>query len=93
MTDTLLMHLLLNILLVLLAAVMLTELRPLRLMLREPQKSLKSQLRLGVVFGLLSIACTYTGLNFQGAIVNTRVVSTMSAGLLGGPITGLIAGL
>jgi len=92
MTDTLLMHLLLNILLVLLAAVMLTELRPLRLMLREPQKSLKSQLRLGVVFGLLSIACTYTGLNFQGAIVNTRVVSTMSAGLLGGPITGLIAG-
>ena len=43
-------------------------------------------------FGLLSVTCTYMGLNFQGAIVNIRVVSTMTAGLMGGPIPGLLAG-
>ena len=47
---------------------------------------------LGAIFGVLSISCTYTGLAFQGAVVNTRVVSTVAAGLVGGPISGLCAG-
>jgi len=92
-TDSLLLHLLLNISLLLLAAAMLTELRPLRLILKNPEDSVLNQICLGVVFGLLSVTCTYTGMDFQGAIVNTRVVSTMSAGLLCGPVPGLLAGI
>ena len=92
MTDSLLMHLLLNISLLLLAASMLTELRPLRYILKNSQNSLWNQICLGVVFGLLSVICTYTGVEFQGAIVNTRVVSTMSAGLMGGAVPGILAG-
>ena len=92
MTDSLLLHLLLNISLLLLSASMLTELRPLRSILKNPRESVLNQIYLGVIFGLLSVTCTYMGLNFQGAIVNIRVVSTMTAGLMGGPIPGLLAG-
>ena len=65
MTDSLLLHLLLNISLLLLAAAMLTELRPLRLILKNPEDSLFNQVCLGLVFGSLSVICTYTGMNFQ----------------------------
>ena len=74
-------------------ATILTEVRPLRLILKRQDRSVKNQLVLGVIFGILSISCTYTGLSFQGAVVNTRVVSTVAAGLVGGPVSGVCAGL
>ena len=92
MENSLLIYLLLNITLLLLVATMLTEIRPLRSMLQQQVRSLPNQLCLGVIFGLLSISGTYTGLNFQGAVVNTRVVSTVAAGLVGGPLSGICAG-
>ena len=93
MQDNLFFSLVLNISLLVLMATVLTELRPLRMMLKHQQRSAENQLFLGVIFGLLSISSTYTGLSFQGAVVNTRVVSTMAAGLVGGPVSGICAGL
>lgn len=92
MDNNLPLYLLLNVGLLLLAATILTELKPLRLLLKQQNRSISNQLCLGSVFGLMSICCTYTGLNFLGAIVNTRVVCTVSAGLVAGPLAGLTAG-
>ncbi len=91
--DNLLIYLLTNAGLLLLAATVLTELRPLRAILKQQDRSVPNQLLLGLLFGLLSIASTYTGLSFQGAIVNTRTISTLAAGLVGGPLTGISAGV
>ena len=93
MQDSLVFSLILNISLLVLMATILTEVRPLRLILKRQDRSVKNQLVLGVIFGILSISCTYTGLSFQGAVVNTRVVSTVAAGLVGGPVSGVCAGL
>ena len=92
MSDNLLVSLLLNVSFVLLMATVLTEIRPLRTIYKQSQRSLSKQLILGGLFALSSISCTYTGLQMLGAVVNTRVVSTLVAGLVGGPLTGLIAG-
>ena len=92
MDSNLILYLLLNIGLLLLVATILTELRPLRLLLKQQSRSLSNQASLGLIFGLMSICCTYTGLNFLGAIVNTRVISTVAAGLVGGPLAGIMAG-
>ena len=92
MENNLLLYLLLNISLLYIVAAILTEVRPLRVMLKRRVRSVPNQLCLGLIFGLLSISGTYTGLNFQGAVVNTRVVSTVAAGLVGGPLSGLCAG-
>ena len=93
MQNNLFFSLILNISFLVLIATILTELRPLRMMLKRQDRSLKNQLVLGVIFGLLSLSCTYTGLSFQGAVVNTRVVSTVAAGLVGGPARGICAGV
>lgn len=90
--NSLLQYLLLNISLLLLLATMLTEIRPLRALLKRQVRPVQNQLFLGLIFGLLSISCTYTGLEFQGAVVNTRVISTAAAGLVGGPLSGIFAG-
>ena len=46
-----------------------------------------------VLFGFVSILATYTGIETGGAIVNTRVIGVLSAGLLGGPVIGIGAAL
>ena len=93
MENSLLVYLLINISLLLLVATILTEIQPLRTILKSQERTLSNQISLGLIFGLLSISCTYTGLNFQGAVVNTRVISTVAAGLVGGAVSGIFAGL
>ena len=93
MQNDLLFSLILNISLLVLMATILTEVRPLRIIIKRQERSVYNQLFLGLIFGLLSISCTYTGLSFEGAVVNTRVVSTIAAGLVGGPVSGVCAGL
>lgn len=55
--------------------------------------TLKNQIFLILVFGGLSIFGTYSGLEIFGAIANVRDLGPMIAGLVGGPIIGLGAGL
>ncbi len=56
--------------------------------------NLKNRLFLILVFGLFSIVGTYSGLKlFFGAIANVRDLGPMMAGLIGGPVVGLGAGL
>jgi sigma-B regulation protein RsbU (phosphoserine phosphatase) len=46
-----------------------------------------------LVFGALAIFATYAGIPVPGAIANVRDLGPMIAGLLGGPVIGLGAGL
>ena len=66
------------------------------IIIKSKAKSKKDIVALSFFFSLLSISGTYIGLNFNGAILNTRNMGVVAGGLLGGPyvaaITGLIAG-
>jgi len=55
--------------------------------------TLQDKLVVAVLFALLSMLGTMTGIKYQGAIVNTRVVGVAVGGLLGGPLVGILAGL
>jgi len=48
---------------------------------------------LALVFGLFGILGTYHGYPVEGAIANSRAVAVVAAGLLGGPVVGIGAGL
>ena len=67
------------------------------IIIKSKAKSKKDIVALSFFFSLLSISGTYIGLNFNGAILNTRNMGVVAGGLLGGPyvaaITGLIAGI
>ena len=89
MSNTMFCNLLLNIGLLVLIATMLTKLPMVRSMLLEDSHAMGSRAALAVIFGLVSIFSTYTGVRAQGAIVNTRVIGVLAAGLLGGPYVGI----
>jgi len=60
----------------------------------DKQFTAKNQIILILIFGILSIYGTYSGIKIpSGAIVNIRDLGAMVAGLVGGPVVGLGAGL
>lgn len=48
---------------------------------------------IAIVFGVLGILGTYIGIPVHDALANSRVVGVAVAGLLGGPVVGLMAGI
>ena len=67
------------------------------IIIKSNAKSKKDIIALSFFFSLLAISGTYIGLNFNGAILNTRNMGVVAGGLLGGPyvaaLTGLVAGI
>ena len=67
------------------------------IIIKSKAKSKKDIIALSFFFSLLAISGTYIGLNFNGAILNTRNMGVVAGGLLGGPyvaaLTGLVAGI
>ena len=55
--------------------------------------SLMDKLSLSLVFGVMGIIGTYTGIPYMGAIVNNRVIGVAVGGLIGGPLVGVLSGL
>lgn len=93
MPDTMFFSLLLNIGLLVLIATLLTKIPIVRSMLLYDKNPPGCIAALAAIFGLVSIISTYTGVRAQGAIVNTRVIGVLAAGLLGGPYVGMGAAL
>lgn len=93
MSNTMFFSLLLNIGLLVLIATLLTKIPVVRSMLLEGSTAFGSRVALAVIFGTVSIISTYTGVRAQGAIVNTRVIGVLAAGLLGGPYVGMGAAI
>ena len=57
------------------------------------QGSLQEKGTIALIFGLIGILGTYSGIPIGDALANSRVVGVMTAGLLGGPIMGVSAGI
>lgn len=62
-----------------------------RMMYRQSNFSEKAAIT--IVFGLIGILGTYAGIPVSDALANSRVIGVMAAGLIGGPVMGVSAGL
>lgn len=78
------------------AAFLLTRVKAFRSILHN-RATLKEKLVLVAIFSIISIIGTYIGIPYQDAIANSRVIGTVTAGLLAGPwvgvSTGIVAGI
>ena len=87
----------LNIGLLVIIAVMLSRFRMIRRFITGERKSFGEQIFLILLFGIIGIISTLTGYEVHGAIANTRVISVIAGGIIGGPVVGIgaavIAGL
>ncbi len=79
----------LNIGLLVIIAVLLSRFKIIRRFITGEKKSLVEQLVLMVLFGLIGIISTLTGYEVHGAIANTRVISIIAGGIIGGPFVGV----
>jgi len=55
--------------------------------------SLKDKIIFSIVFGCVGIIGTYSGVQVNGAIANSRSIGVIVAGLFGGPWVGVVAGI
>lgn len=55
--------------------------------------SLGERAMITLVFGVIGILGTYSGIPVGDALANSRVIGVMAAGLIGGPIMGVSAGI
>lgn len=93
MSDNIFLSLGLNVGLLVLIATLLTKVPVIRRLLLDESNSLPGRIFLAIIFGSVSILSTYTGVGVNGAIVNTRVIGVIAAGLLGGPYVGIGAAI
>lgn len=61
--------------------------------LLNPKRDTKGTLLLILFFTFISILSTYIGIGVNGAIVNTRSICILSAGLIGGPVVGMTSAI
>ena len=74
-------------------AFILTRIKSFRNLIAKKPVMLIDKLILSVVFGTFGIVGTYFSIEFEGALVNTRIIGVATGGLLGGPLVGLLSGL
>ncbi|QZY54276.1 sensor histidine kinase [Crassaminicella profunda] len=74
-------------------AFILSRLKSFRNLIAKKPVKLSDKLLLSFVFGVFGIVGTYFSIEFEGALVNTRIIGVATGGLLGGPFVGLLAGL
>ena len=98
MRNDVIMSICMNITLLVVLAFFLTKLefvQEILLNVEQPEEEdsrlrrLKNQLALGVIFGVFCIISDYIGIRVEGAIPNARVIGVLSAGFLGGPVSGM----
>jgi two-component system sensor histidine kinase LytS len=74
-------------------AFILSRLKAVRNLVAKKPVRLVDKLVLSVFFGIFGIVGTYFSVEFNGALINTRIIGVATGGLLGGPLVGLTAGL
>jgi two-component system sensor histidine kinase LytS len=57
------------------------------------QGSFREKAAITIVFGFIGILGTYFGIPVGDALANSRVIGVMAAGLIGGPVMGVSAGV
>ena len=78
---------------ILVLALFLSKVGLFRKLVSKRNINLQDKIFLSIIFGLIGIIGTYTGIHLQGAIVNSRVIGVFVGGLLGGPLVGFLSGI
>lgn len=53
----------------------------------------KDYVILCTVFSIFAVMATYTGLNVEGSLVNVRIITIVSGGIIFGPVVGIVTGV
>lgn len=74
-------------------AFILSRINAVRNLVGKKPVSFFDKIIVSLFFGLFGIVGTYFSVEFNGALINTRIIGVATGGLLGGPMVGLMSGL
>lgn len=74
-------------------AFILSKLKVTKDLIYKQSGNLKNKIFLSIIFGVFGIMGTYLSIEFNGALINTRIIGVATGGILGGPLVGLMAGI
>ena len=86
-------HLLNNIGYIIAIAFGLTHVNTFKRIIEKEKYNARDTLILSLLFSAIAILGTYVGTDYNGAIANTRNIGVVVAGVVGGPIIGLVTGI
>ncbi len=74
-------------------AFIISKLKAIRTLINKQVIGLSDKIKLSIIFGLFGIIGSYLSIEFNGALINTRIIGVATGGILGGPLVGFLAGL
>jgi len=86
-------HLLNNIGYIIAIAFGLTHVNTFKRIIEKEKYNARDIVILSILFSAIAILGTYVGTDYNGAIANTRNIGVVVAGVVGGPIIGLVTGI
>ncbi len=78
---------------IIILAFLLSKIKVFKRLVTKKNITLVDKINMSILFGLLGILGTYSGIKVNGAIANSRVIGVFVAGWLGGPLVGLLSGI
>lgn len=72
--------------------VLITKVNQLKTVFQKDNYKLNDLIVIALVFSGLAILGTYNGINVEGSLANTRIISIVSGGILFGPVIGITSG-
>lgn len=63
-----------------------------QIFIKENYKN-KDYIIISIVFSLLAVFATYTGLNVEGSLINVRIITIVAGGVIFGPSVGIVTGI
>lgn len=74
-------------------AYILTKVKAFGRIVSKKKLTLYDKILLSIIFGIFGIVGTYFSFEYNGALINTRLIGIAAGGLFGGPIVGTLSGL
>ncbi|CAI3198265.1 LytS/YhcK type 5TM receptor domain-containing protein [Clostridium neonatale] len=82
-----------RITLLLICIFLLTRVYILKNVFAKKSHSKKDKIIISIIFSLLAIFATYTGIKIDGSLINARIITIVAGGVLFGPIVGITTGI
>lgn len=73
--------------------IVITKIKILKDIFQEENYKFKDLIIIALIFSGLAILGTYNGINVNGSLANTRIISIVSGGILFGPVIGITSGV
>lgn len=71
----------------------LTKIQGFRSIFQKSNYEKKDLIILCIIFSIFSIIATYAGIDVEGSLVNVRIITIISGGILFGPVVGITTGV